>query len=145
MSRIVLALLRAMNIPGKEVHAGLWYGNGHSTPHWPTLGLVIPHADDVYQATLRVTPTSALMAPESFYTNAVNTAVCGADRGCLGRRYASLNAIAYPAQYTTRRCCDPKTYGRASCSDYLTVNYATTLTSAEIAAAAISIGASCPP
>lgn len=145
MSRILLALLRAMNIPGNEVHAGRWYGAGHSTPYWPAMRLVIPHGDDLYQATLRVTPTAALLTPESFYTDSANTAVCGSDRGCLGRRHASLNAVAYPARYTTRRCCDPTTYGYASCSAYLTANYSTTLSSAEITAAAASIKASCAP
>ena len=144
MSRVLLALLRAMNISGNEVHAGLWYGTGHSTPHWPALSLVIPHGDDLYQATLRATPAAALLTPESFYTAPANKAVCGTDRFCLGRRHADLNAIAYPAQYTTRRCCNPATYGYTTCSNYLTKNYATTLTSAEIATAATSLKASCP-
>ena len=145
MSRIFLALLRAMNIPGQEVHAGRWFGNGHSTPHLPVFSLVMPHGDDFYLATLRATPTKALPAPESFYSLKANTAVCGTNRGCLGRRYASLNAIAYPARYTMQRCCKPKNYGYTSCSQYLSANFATTLTSTELSTAATSISAKCPP
>jgi hypothetical protein len=145
MSRVMLALARSMNIPGAEVHAGQWFGNGHSTPTWGVASSVIPHGDDLYGATQRVTPSAEMLTPMSFYTESSNTDVCGADAFCLGNRHAALNAMAYPANYTTARCCNPATYSYASCNDYLTTNYATTLTAGEIATAEATLLATCSP
>ena len=145
MSRIVIALLRAMNIPGVEHHDGGYFADLHSTPTWPSEGVVVPHADNVYLATSLATPTSELLASEAFYTAAENVAVCGSNRGCLGSRQSSLNAVRYPARYTTRRCCDPATYGYESCAAYLGANYATTLTTEELVAATNAIESNCAP
>lgn len=144
MSRIALGLLRSANIPGVERHSGQWYPNGHSTPEWPAVALVLPHGDDLYGATLRATPGTELATPFAFHSDAANTAVCGSDTSCLSRRHRALLATEYPAQWTERRCCDPTTYGYGSCSDYLTNDYGTLLTTAEIEAASTSITAVCP-
>jgi hypothetical protein len=144
MSRIVLGLLRAMNVPGVEVHDGTWFHNGHSSATWPAFALVMPHGDDLYNSILYAAPTSALLVEESFYTDPSNVAVCGTDAGYLGDRHRFLAAIRYPPKYLTERCCNPANYDYASCAAYLTENFGSYLTAAEVTGAEAVFQAGCP-
>ncbi len=144
MTRILLAMLRSVNIPGYETRAGLWFGGGHSTAVLEATRQVVPHGDDIYSATLRAAPSAGFLPDFDFYGDPAHTAVCGSAGPCLSRRHRALLALAHPDNWTTRRCCDPGQYGYASCEDYLTASYASVLTAGEIAAGAAAVEAGCP-
>jgi hypothetical protein len=138
-----LGLLRSLNIPGEETHGGEWFGTGHSSAVWPALERVMPHGDDIYNASLRATPVEEFLPTFGFYDDSNNIAVCGTDQFCLSLRHRSLLAIKYPSNYTVEHCCNPTYYGYASCSDYLTDSHGDSLTSEEITNAAIQIQSLC--
>jgi len=132
MSRIMLGLLRSVNIPGEEKHGAEWYDGGHSSAVWPAIERVLPHGDDIYGGTLKATPSEKLLPTFEFYEDSQNTNVCGTDKTCLSRRHKALLAIMYPDRWTTARCCNPIAYGYASCEDYLSTQYKDYLTDEEI-------------
>ena len=143
MSRITIGLLRSLNIPGEETREGEWFGTGHSSAVWPALERVMPHGDDIYNASLWATPVEEFLPTFGFYDDSSNIAVCGTDQFCLSLRHRSLLAVAYPSSYTVERCCNPTYYGYASCSDYLNASHGDSLTSEEISNAVIQIQSLC--
>lgn len=143
MSRIVLALLRSVNIPGLETHAGEWYLDRHSSAVWPILERVLTHGDNVYSALITAGPTLDLTPPTAIFDDEENIAVCGEDRYCLAMRHSSQVGMAYPSSYTRNRCCRPEDFSEVSCEAYLTDNYSAYLTTDEISNAVLSIEATC--
>lgn len=140
-SRILLGLLRSVNIPGLEVHNGQWYGTGHSTAAWPVFDTAMAHGDHLYSALLRGAPTEALLADPAFYTAPEHIAVCGTDSRCLGLRQEVLVGLEYPSSYTLGRCCGAET--KDACQEGLASDYGPFLTGDEVAAGAESLWAMC--
>ncbi len=145
MTRIVVALLRSVNVPGREVNGGQWYLNLHSSAQWPVVGRVLAHGDDVYSAALRAAPSAELLTPTAFYSDPANTAVCGADKGCLVGRHTALVASKHPAKYYVTRCCDPAKWNVVSCEKLMSQSFGAYLTAAELSAAVTSTKALCAP
>ena len=142
-TRIIIAMLRSVNVPGEETNSGTWYENGHSSAVWPTLETVLPHGDHIYNALIRATPSDELLPTFSFYDVNLNTAPCGASTVCLSHRHASLNAVKYPADWTLSRSCDPARYGYESCEDYIYDQHSRYLTTEEMDAAVTTLEAIC--
>ncbi|MBN2444960.1 MAG: hypothetical protein JXJ04_26635 [Spirochaetales bacterium] len=132
MTRIMVGLLRSVNIPGTITTNGTWFLSGHSSAVWQCVQLVMPHGDDIYTATLRKTPTNEMLTPMSIYTDPSYTDVCGTDPYRIARRHTALRAFTYPDKWTISRCCDPEKYEYVDCLDYITREYGTVLTPAEI-------------
>ena len=61
MTRILLGLLRSLNIPGYETATGDYFLAGHSEAVFPCVGLVLPHGDHLYSASLTATPVEELL------------------------------------------------------------------------------------
>jgi hypothetical protein len=144
MSRIIIGLLRSLNIPGQIVWNGTWFETSHSSAVWPALQHVMPHGDDIYEGSMRAVPNEEFLIPFSFYENAQNTAVCGTNKPCLSHRHHALMAMRYPAEWVEERCCNPAGFGYTSCAAYLGEDYGAYLTADELAAAVSSISGLCP-
>lgn len=145
MTRIAIALLRSVNIPGEQTNRGVWFDNGHSSAVWPTLETVLPHGDNIYNGLIRATPVEEFLPTFTFYDVNLNTLPCGASFVCLSHRHMSLNAVKYPSVWTLSRCCDPARYGYTDCRDYIYDAHSAYLTIEEMDAAVPEIEALCPP
>jgi hypothetical protein len=143
MSRIIVGLLRSLNIPGHTTSNGEWYYDGHSSVVWPALQRVMPHGDDIYTALLKATPNEEFLVPMSFYEETRNTSVCGANKGCLSRRHHILMAIKYPTDWVRERCCRPSNYGYTSCEAYLSSEFGDFLTAEELDSAITTYSSLC--
>jgi len=132
MTRITIGLLRSINIPGEETTSGAWFETGHSSAVWRTVETVLPHGDNIYNALIRSTPTDEFLPTFTFYEVNLNTEPCGANMVCLSHRHMSLNAMAYPSDWTLARCCDPTRYGYESCEDYIYDRHSEYLTAKEM-------------
>jgi len=143
MSRILVGMLRSVNIPAYEASGAESYYFGHSSAFLLPVDSVVPHGDDIYNVGLGATPTDQFLPTFDFYADIEHTAVCGSDVSCLSARHRALLSVTYPARYTSDRCCNPVDYGYESCEQYLTDGYAGSLTAGEIAAAAASIESLC--
>jgi len=143
MSRIAIALLRSVNIPGETTNDGKWFEWGHASAVWPTLEYVLPHGDNIYNALLRVIPVDEFLPSLTFYQANLGTEPCGASLVCLSHRHASLNAIKYPAVWTLNRCCDPARYGYDNCRDYIYDAHSSYLTGEEMDAAVPELESLC--
>ncbi len=140
MTRILLALMRSINIPGEETRLGVWFDFGHSSAAWPSLSKVLPHGDNIYNALVKATPSDRLLPDYSYYGEDV---LCGTERPCISHRHTSLNAVTYPSAYTKNRCCNPAQYEHTDCQEYLHYEHDPYLTAYEIASAADAISALC--
>ena len=136
-------MLRSINIPAEEVRNGTWFDPGHSSALWPTLETVLAHGDHIYNALLLATPTEKFLPTLTFYDDHLGSEPCGESNPCLSHRHTALNSIAYPADYTQVRCCDPAQYGYDSCRDYLETNIGAYLTEEELHNAATAIESLC--
>jgi len=143
MTRIAIALLRSVNIPGEETTSGKWFEAGHSSAVWPTLEYVLPHGDNIYNAFLRATPVDEFLPTLTFYQANLGTKPCEASLVCLSHRHMSLNAIRYPPAWTLDRCCDPTRYGYDDCRDYIYDTHSSYLAAEEMDAAASEIESLC--
>ncbi len=143
MTRIAIGLLRSINIPGEETTAGVWYEMGHSSGVWPTLERVLPHGDHIYNALVRATPVVEFLPTFTFYDNNVGVEPCGESTVCLSHRHMSLNAVAYPSDWTLRRSCDPAGYGYESCQEYIYDSHSAYLSLEEMDAAVIVLEGVC--
>jgi len=143
MSRIAIALLRSVNIPGEETTSGKWFETGHSSAVWPTLEYVLPHGDNIYNALLRATPVDEFLPTLTFYQANLGTEPCEASLVCLSHRHMSLNAIRYPSAWTLDRCCDPTRYGYDDCRDYIYDTHSSYLAAEEMDAAATELESLC--
>jgi len=143
MARIVVGILRAVNIPGETTTSGEWYEVAHCTAVWPVLSRVMPHGDDVYSATLREVPVAEFLPTFDIYSHPDYTSVCGTSKPCISKRHRALLAISYPAQWMRERCCHPERYDYTSCSDYIHSEYSTYLTEAEMTEAVVRISGLC--
>jgi len=139
MTRIAIALLRCVNIPGEETTVGQWFETGHSSAVWPTLEYVLPHGDNIYNGLLRATPVDEFLPTLTFYQINLGTEPCGTSLVCLSHRHMSLNAIRYPSHWTLDRCCDPTRYGYENCRDYIYDAHSGYLTEQEMDAAVIEL------
>lgn len=145
MTRIVLGLLRSMNIPGLETHEGIWYTGTHSSAVLsltPT-ALVLPHGDDLYGPTYYEIPTEKFLPTIDFYADSPNRAVCGSDNYCISLRHKAMLLIDYPARWDIERCCHAAEYGYETCSDYLQSQYGANLTPDELVALIESMQGHC--
>jgi hypothetical protein len=82
MSRILLGMLRSVNIPGYETSGGQWYSGGHSSAVLPPVGYVVPHGDDIYSASLRAAPTDEFLPTFDFYTDLLPVAETPSTPSC---------------------------------------------------------------
>ena len=144
MTRILLGVLRAANIPGYERHDAEWYLPGHSTAEWPVLGYVLSHGDNVYSASYRAAPAIELVADYGWYSQDPADPVCGSDPGCLGFRHAALAMTTWPSNYFVQRCCNPAVYELDSCEAFLRGDYGAYLTEDELLAGIAAGEALCP-
>jgi hypothetical protein len=143
MTRIVLGILRSINIPGEEINDGTWFNPGHSSAVWSALETVLPHGDNIYNALIRATPTDEFLPTFTFFADNLNTEPCEDSIPCLSHRHMVLNGITYPSDYTVERCCDPNRYGYESCKDYLETQYGAYLTEEELDSAVITFQSLC--
>jgi probable HAF family extracellular repeat protein/predicted outer membrane repeat protein len=143
MTRIAIAMLRSVNIPGEETTNGKWFETGHSSALWPTLEYVLPHGDNIYNGLLRATPVDEFLPTLTFYQTNMSTAPCQASLVCLSHRHMSLNAVKYPSTWTIARSCDPTRYGYDTCKDYIYDEHSSYLTTPEMDAAATELEILC--
>ena len=143
MTRIAIALLRSVNIPGEETTSGKWFEPGHSSAVWPTLEYVLPHGDNIYNALLRAAPVDEFLPTLTFYQINLGTEPCETSLVCLSHRHMSLNAIRYPSDWTLDRCCDPTRYGYQNCRDYIYDRHSSYLTTEEMDAAVTELESLC--
>jgi hypothetical protein len=133
MAKIVVGMLRSVNVPGYDENHGNWYEWGHNSAVWPVIERVMPHGDDVYTATLREVPVDEFLVSFDFYENPANISVCGNDPYCLTRRHHVLLATQYPCNYIKNCCCFPSRCEADSCPAYMTNRYDAFLTEDELA------------
>ena len=130
MTRIMIGMLRSINIPGNVTSS--YYVIGHSDAEWPSLDIVMPHGDDLYDAWLIATPTAEMFPSYSWYEDPANTAVCGDDKVCLSFRHHALSFMAYPSSWLPEAYCRPQYYGKQSCEEYISSDFAAYLTAEEL-------------
>ena len=143
MTRIIVGMLRSVNIPGVHTTDGTWFPIGHASATWPALERVLPHGDDIYNATLRDAPSDELLPAFAYYEENQAAEPCAGDLPCLSLRHRALLGIAYPSSYTLARCCDPAAYGYTSCEDFVTQSFGSYLTPDEIADAVATLESMC--
>jgi hypothetical protein len=145
-TRIALALLRALNIPGTLTVMGDYFPPGHSTAVFPALGAVMAHGDDLYSGDLAATPADQLLVPFTYYSDNPTTAPCGGSKPCLSQRYHALHGLAYPTPTILSGVKSPATYGYASPLAFLVGFFAwdAGLTAAELQQAVTTLQAGYP-
>lgn len=119
-ARILLALLRSLNIPGTLAFLGEYFLPGHSEAVLPTLGAVLAHGDDLYSADLDATPVDQLLVPFQYYADNPSTAPCAGGKPCLSLRYHAQRGLAYPTPTILTGVKSPSTFGYTSAVDFLT-------------------------
>ncbi len=143
MSRIVLALLRSVNIPGLETRSGEWFLSGHSSAVWPVLERVLTHGDNLYSALIKAAAALELTPSTAIFEADENIIVCGENPHCLAMRHASLVGMTYPSSYTRNRCCRPDDFELVSCEAYIIDNYSAYLTGSEVEGFIAELEATC--
>ncbi len=133
MSELLVAMLRAVNIPGEVIHCNDFYDRGcHASADWPILWRVMVHGDDVYRRDLMSIPDHLLLPHYWFIEVSRTLEPCFDDLPCIGQRYLALRALAHPGHWILNRCRDPERYGHVNCEAYLTERYGDYLTEAEL-------------
>ncbi|MBN2737955.1 MAG: hypothetical protein JXR70_13300 [Spirochaetales bacterium] len=134
-TRIIVGMLRSVNIPGFITTSGMWFERGHSSAYWPFLNLVMPHGDDIYTGTLKSTPVEEMLTPVSIYSDPAYIELCGNNPYLIARRHTALRAMKYPDEWTLSHCCDPGRYDYSDALEYLNEMYNEVLTVGEIESA----------
>jgi hypothetical protein len=118
-TRIILGLLRSLNIPGYETTAGAYFLSGHSEAVFPCVGRALPHGDHIYSATLTATPVEELMPTLQFYQDNLNTPPCAGDPHRIALRHEALQGTAYPTPTILGGVRNPASYGYSNAVAFL--------------------------
>ncbi len=130
MTRITVALLKSVNIPG-EIKTSGWFTPGHSSAEWSVVETVLAHGDDLYGID-RATPTRELLQRYAYYQSNIDTPPCMGDIPCLSVRYHRLNNLKYPDRDLLMDCRRPYYKGAVSCEDYVSDTFGDYLTTEEL-------------
>jgi hypothetical protein len=137
-SRLFLALLRCVNIPGYETTSGEYFLGGHSEAVVPCVGKVLPHGDHLYSADLTATPVDELMPPFQFFTDNAGTPPAFGNKYGIAIRYVALRGTSYPTPTILAGVRNPASYGYSTPVEFLNgyAGWGQGLTAAELDAAA---------
>jgi hypothetical protein len=140
-TRILLALLRSVNIPGYETRVGEYYASGHSEAVFPCVGLVLPHGDDLYSRDRTALPVEELLPTFQFFQDNLNTPPCAGSQYRVAMRYEALRGTVYPTPTMLDGVRNPAAYGYASAVAFLTgfAGWDQGLTAAELQQAATTL------
>ena len=119
-TRVILGLLRSMNIPGYETATGEYFLSGHSEVVLPCIGRVLPHGDHIYSADLTAVPVEDLMPTFQFYLDNVNTPPCAGDKYRIAMRHQAQHGTTFPSPTMLGGARIPASYGYSNAVAFLT-------------------------